>query len=387
MKPSFLLRLADGLLGTEPKQRLRTGNALLALAVYVAFAFVQHGEVLLGLIDEAASWPLTAWNLGGGLLFVLLVRSGLGLQLARKGDPGLSIPQMLWAIVGICWSYGITGPARGAVILILLPVLIYGIFSLNARQSRKLTAVAFGMLAAVMVFKAVTDPARYEPRVELMHLLFAAIVMASVSALAIRVGAMRERLQRQRGELAEALEHIQVLATHDELTGLTNRRAATARMREELALRTRQLSGAQPLLSVVLIDIDHFKRVNDELGHAAGDEVLRRFAAAGQSVLRTGELLARWGGEEFLLVMPAADGQQALAAAMRLREQLRRHDFSDLRPGLVISFSAGVAECAPGDELDAAVARADAALYEAKRAGRDRVLLARSGPVPVAAAG
>jgi diguanylate cyclase (GGDEF)-like protein len=331
-----------------------------------------------GELHEAASWPLTAWNLGGGIGFVFIVRSGLNLKLARKGDPGLSIPQMLWAITGICWSYGITGPARGAVILILLPVLIYCVFSLNARQSRKLTAAAFVMRAAVMLFKAATDPARYDPRVEAMHLLFAAIVMATVSALAIRVGALRERLQRQRTELAQALERIQLLATHDELTGLTNRRAATERMREELALRTRQLQGAQPLLAVVLIDIDHFKRVNDELGHAAGDEVLRRFAAACQQVVRTGELLARWGGEEFLLVMPAAGGAQAAAAAMRLREQLRRTGFDDIKPGLAISFSAGVAECASGDELEAAIARADAALYEAKRAGRDRVLQARN---------
>ncbi len=375
---AFLRTAGELMLGTEPKQRLRTGNALLALVVYMLFAGVQHAEVLLGLIDEAASWPLTAWNLGGGIGFVFIVRSGLNLKLARKGDPGLSIPQMLWAITGICWSYGITGPARGAVILILLPVLIYCVFSLNARQSRKLTAAAFVMLAAVMLFKAATDPARYDPRVEAMHLLFAAIVMATVSALAIRVGALRERLQRQRTELAQALERIQLLATHDELTGLTNRRAATERMREELALRRRQLQGAQPLLAVVLIDIDHFKRVNDELGHAAGDEVLRRFAAACQQVVRTGELLARWGGEEFLLVMPAAGGAQAVAAAMRLREQLRRTGFDDIKPGLAVSFSAGVAECASGDELEAAIARADAALYEAKRGGRDRVLQARN---------
>lgn len=374
---AFLRTAGDLLLGTEPKQRLRTGNALLALVVYLVFAGVQHAEVLLGLIAEADSWPLTAWNLGGGIAFVLIVRSGLNLKLARKGDPGLSIPQMLWAITGICWSYGITGPARGTVILILLPVLIYCVFSLNARQSRKLTAVAFAMLAAVMLFKAATDPARYDPRVEGMHLLFAAIVMATVSALAIRVGAMRERLQRQRTELAQALERIQLLATHDELTGLTNRRAATERMREELALRTRQLQGAEPLLTVVLIDIDHFKRVNDELGHAAGDEVLRRFAAACQAVVRTGELLARWGGEEFLLLMPAAGGAQGVAAAMRLREQLRRTRFDDVHPGLAVSFSAGVAECGSGDELEAAIARADAALYEAKRSGRDRVLLSR----------
>ena len=214
------------------------GNALLALAVYVACSpACSTARCCSGLIDEAASWPLTAWNLGGGLMFVLLVRSGLNLKLARKGDPGLSIPQMLWAITGICWSYGITGPARGAVILILLPVLIYCVFSLNARQSRKLTAAAFLMLAAVMpCSRPITDPARYEPR-------------ASRACTCCSPPSSWPPSRRWRSALApcasgcsasaaswrEALERIQLLATHDELTGLTNRRAATERMREELA--------------------------------------------------------------------------------------------------------------------------------------------------------
>jgi diguanylate cyclase (GGDEF)-like protein len=377
MKPACLLRLADGLLGTEPRQRLRASQSALALLVYLAFALVQHAEVRMGLMDAADSWRLTAWNLGGATVFFLLIRSGLNLRLAPERDRALTMPQSLWAMVGICWSYAITGPARGAVILILLLVLIFGSFSLKPREARVLAATGFVLLAGVMVFKALTDPARYDPRIEGLHLLFAGIVMAAVSALAIRMARLRARLEQQRSELAAALQRIQRLATHDELTGLTNRRAATERMREELALHARLPAAVQPLLSVVLIDIDHFKRVNDELGHAAGDEVLRRFAAAGQSVLRTGELLARWGGEEFLLLMPAASGEQAAAAALRLREQLRRQCFDDLQPGLAVNFSAGVAECRRGDELDAAIARADAALYEAKRAGRDRVQLER----------
>jgi diguanylate cyclase len=366
---------ADLVLGTEPKQRLRTANSLLALTVYLLFAGVQHVEVLLGLIDEADSWPLTAWNLIGGTAFFLILRSGLNLQLARRGDPALSIPQMLWATVGICWSYAITGPARGAVILILLPMLIYGVFSLTERQSRRLTAAAFLMLAAVMLFKAGTDPARYDPRVEGMHLLFAAIVMGTVSAVAIRVGRLRERLQQQRADLSQALERIQLLATRDELTGLTNRRAASQRMREELVLKERRSAQEPSAFAVVLMDIDHFKRVNDTLGHAAGDEVLRRFASVAESQVRTGELLARWGGEEFLLVLPGSSGHGALKAAERLRQRLARESFADLAPDVVVTFSAGVACCCDGDSLDDAVARADRALYDAKRSGRDRICL------------
>jgi predicted signal transduction protein with EAL and GGDEF domain len=290
---------ADLILGTEPKQRIRAGNSLLWLFVYLLFAVVQHVEVLIGLIDESSSWSLTAWNLTGATGFFLAVRSGVNLKLAPKGDPAWTIPQMFWATIAICWSYAITGPARGAVILILLPALIYCVFALTERQSRMLTGTALLMLGSVMLFKASTDPTRYDPRVEGMHMLFAAIVMGTVWAVSIRIGRFRERLQQQRAELSKALERIQLLATRDELTGLTNRRAASQRMREELELRPRRSHEEQPAFAVVLMDVDHFKRVNDIFGHAAGDEVLRRFASAAESQVRVGELLSRWGGEEF----------------------------------------------------------------------------------------
>jgi diguanylate cyclase (GGDEF)-like protein len=366
---------ADLVLGTEPKQRIRTGNSLLWLFVYLLFAVVQHVEVRIGLIDAASSWPLTVWNLTGATGFFLAVRSGLNLKLARKGDPAWTIPQMLWATMAICWSYAITGPARGAVILILLPALIYCVLALTERQSRKLTATAFLMLGSVMLFKAATDPTRYDPRVEGMHMLFAAIVMGTVWAVSIRIGQFRERLQQQRAELSKALERIQLLATRDELTGLTNRRAASQRMREELDMRPRRSQLEQPAFALVLMDIDHFKRVNDTFGHAAGDEVLRRFASVAESQVRVGELLSRWGGEEFLLVLPGSSGHAAIKVAERLRERLAREDFGDLAPDLNITFSAGVACCCEGDGLDDTVARADRALYEAKDSGRDRICL------------
>jgi diguanylate cyclase (GGDEF)-like protein len=120
-------------------------------------------------------------------------------------------------------------------------------------------------------------------------------------------------------------------------------------------------------LSVAILDIDHFKAVNDDLGHSAGDEVLRRFAAHGAGELRSTDVLGRWGGEEFLLLVPTdSAGIEALLA--RIRERVRRGCID----GRTVTFSAGIACCAPGEAVDAMLARADAALYEAKRAGRDR---------------
>ncbi len=369
-------RWAARAFGHEPRQRTRAAHAALTLLLYLVFAAAQHVEVMVGLVVFEQSWPLTVFSVGGAAVFFLLVRSGLNLRIAPHRDPALTLPQSLWAVASICWAYAITGPARGAVVMVMVPVLVFGVFTLSTTQARRLAGLAFAALAAVMVWKGLTEPARYDPRVEALHLVFAALVIAAVSALAQRVGAMRGRLQQQKRELAEALARIQRLATRDELTGLVNRRAAAQRMHEALAGRTDRGRATPPAFSLVLVDIDHFKHINDTLGHAAGDEVLRRFAAAAGEGLRAGELLARWGGEEFLLVLPGADADCARGAAERLRERLHRLDFGDLAAGLTVNFSAGVAQCDGGDSMDETVARADRALYAAKRGGRDRVCVA-----------
>ena len=370
-----LSTLSRLMLGDDPRQKLRVSQALLVLVVYLVFAVVQHAEVMLGMIDASQSWALTAWNLTGGFGFYLVIRSGLNLRL--KSGRSLAIPQSAWAMVGITWSYAITGPARGAVILIMILVVVFTLFELTPAKARAVAAAAFAMLAATMVAKAVTDPGRYDPRVEAMHVLFSGIVLAASYVLAVRIGRLRARLvdqrtrlELQREELAEALERIRTLATRDELTGLPNRRAAIERMNNELAVRARP----EPMMSLALIDIDHFKRINDSHGHAGGDAVLRRFSERAQSVLRRGDVLARWGGEEFLLVMPATGVAQGMTALDRIRQVMQAQAFDEVAPGLKVTFSAGVAECLGAHDLDAAVARADAAMYEAKRAGRNRLV-------------
>lgn len=352
------------------RQRVRASQALMALVVYTVFAGVQHIEVLLGLIDERSSWWLTAFNLGGGVGFYLLIRSGWNQRV--HSDPSLTVPQSLWALAGVTWSYAITGPARGGVLLIVMLVLMYGIFALTPRQSRLLAGAGFAMLATAMVWKGWTEPQRYDPRVEGLHLVFAAIVTAAVAVLAERMGRLRARLIEQRSALAQALERIQALATRDELTGLVNRRAARESLQSELRRRDR----AAPTLAVGLIDLDHFKQVNDQHGHAAGDEVLRAFARLAQNELRLPDRLARWGGEEFLLIMPGSGELEGAACLERLRQRLAATAIDAAAPGLHISFSAGVATCAGEDDIEPAIERADRALYEAKHRGRNRVLRA-----------
>jgi diguanylate cyclase len=365
---AVLARLAALLLGRDKHQRVRASYTLVAVAAYLLFALFQHLEVLLGLIEPDASNAVTVFNLAGSLGFYLIVRSGLNLRLAPS-DPSLSLPFSLYAVVSVVWSYAITGPARGAVMAILILVILFGVFQLRPRQVVALSLTGFVALAGVMAWRAFGNVPRYDPRVELIHLVFAAITTGSAGLLAMRFGRLRSRLASQKSELAQALEINRQLATRDALTGLLNRRA----MVEMLAQESPRQRRHEHRVALAIVDIDHFKRINDGFGHATGDAVLQRFAELARAGLRQGDSLARWGGEEFLLLMPGTTPAEAHVALERLRERVSAGDFDSLAASLEVSFSAGLTEYRPGERYDVVVERADQALYRAKRGGRDRI--------------
>jgi diguanylate cyclase (GGDEF)-like protein len=166
------------------------------------------------------------------------------------------------------------------------------------------------------------------------------------------------------------------LATEDNLTGMPNRGRTM-----ELARAALEAAAAQQRpLTVAVIDLDHFKTINDRCGHAAGDHVLREFARVSRGSLRAGDILGRWGGEEFLLVLPDTTLDAALASVERLRVLALAIEVpgADREMQLRVTFSAGLATTAEGARsLDEIIARADAALYQAKNEGRDLVRIDR----------
>jgi diguanylate cyclase (GGDEF)-like protein len=343
---------------------------LQTVAIYGAFAAVQQAQVMLGFIDPQASAWLMAFTFLGSLVFYLLIRSGWSERI--PSDPALMPWQIFHGVLAIIGSYAITGPARGAVLAILVLTLTYGMFGLPARQARLLALFSFVALAAIMAWKSQTDPLRYPPWVEAVHLAFAVIVLLGVSALSVRMGALRDYLRIQKQELEESLERIRLLATQDELTGLANRRHMLALLKAEQA---RQQRTGQPL-SLVLLDLDHFKRVNDAYGHLAGDVVLKGFAEAARSTLRGSDVLSRWGGEEFLLMLPDTGLDEAEHCVDRMREGLAQVIFTNVAPDLQITFSAGLSVCRAGETLEAVIERADQAMYQAKAQGRNRTVSA-----------
>jgi diguanylate cyclase (GGDEF)-like protein len=173
-------------------------------------------------------------------------------------------------------------------------------------------------------------------------------------------------------ELRTANAQLSQLAVTDALTGLPNKRALAETLVRDLSRADRD----QTPLGLVAADVDHFKRVNDTYGHAAGDEVLRRLAEVLRSGVRTGDVPARYGGEEFVVVLPRADRQGAGVVAERLRSTLEATEIDLGTTTLRVTASFGVAIAAPEDTPESLFARADAALYRAKGEGRNRVVFA-----------
>jgi two-component system, cell cycle response regulator len=176
------------------------------------------------------------------------------------------------------------------------------------------------------------------------------------------------RTRRLRDELRERNLQLERMARTDMLTGMMNRRHGATMLAEACTA-----AAGRGSLAVVMADVDHFKRINDHHGHAAGDAVLRAVAGVMRDGIVSGETAVRWGGEEFLLVLPDCDAAGALARAERLRLALSASpvDAGGQRHGVTASL--GCAILSPGETPEALVARADEALYAAKAAGRDRV--------------
>jgi diguanylate cyclase (GGDEF)-like protein len=186
--------------------------------------------------------------------------------------------------------------------------------------------------------------------------LYAAILALALLAVGFTVDRFQGRLERA--------------ATHDTLTGALNRLAFSAVA--EQALKSSRRSG-EPL-SAIIMDADDFKRVNDGYGHPEGDKVLVTAVRAAMDSLRDSDLFCRWGGEEFLLLLPGCDMQEALAVAEKVRQAIAQA--TALSCSIGISMSGGIASLAEDEDMESLVRRADEALLKAKRLGRDRVLCA-----------
>ncbi len=362
-------RLRSWLLGSDPRMRIRTRQAALASALMLACMVDLYLMAYNGItnIDHVLLWMFFCT---GGLVFVFgLIRSGISL---RWSDPSLTLAQMIYAIACNAAAFVLAGHGRGGSLALLAVILMFGMFGMSMRQVRVVALYAMAMFGAAVLVALEQADTDEPPALFAAYFYMVLIVLFSSTVLTRRLGQMRAHMQRQKNQLAEALEKIQRIATRDELTGTANRRCMQELMQQEI--QRVQRSGAG--LMVALLDIDYFKRVNDTHGHQAGDRCLQAFAQTVQSSIRSTDRLARWGGEEFLILLTDTDFALALACLERVRASVAQMvvplDGVEIR----VTVSIGVTQFQPGDTIEQTIDRADLALYAAKAQGRDRVLSA-----------
>ena len=366
---AYWRRWTDWVLTTDKRQRIRLAMSGLAALLMVFCLVVMNSVAAAGLASTSEVRVWTACSVLGLIAVYAAIRSGWS---RRFKDPALTLAQILYAITCCAAAFVIAGPARGVTLPILAIILMFGIFGLTTRQMLGVlvySLVAFGVASGVV---AARDEPDYPPVVAAAYVGMVVVVLLSSTFLTTRVQSTREHLRRQKAELAQALEQIRQLATHDDLTGLLNRRAMLDRMQLE---QRRSLRSGSPLL-IAQLDIDHFKAVNDTHGHAAGDLVLQSFADTVRRNVRDTDVLARWGGEEFVLLLcdtPAAD---AVTLMERLRQAVQAMQVPVPQGGqpITVTVSIGLARHTPADPLAGTLERADQALYAAKAGGRNRVV-------------
>ena len=363
---AFQRALGDALLTRDLRQRFRLAQAWLACILMFCCMLALHLANAFGLIEPGPLWWWSAASLAGMLVVIGVIRSGAN---RRLRDPAMTMQQMLYAVLCAAWAYSFAGRAHMVVGLILAVILMFGMFGLSIRQIVWAGLYVLAVFGFVMIVSAQSDPARYPAGGEAVFFLMLCIMIIGVGLLTVRLHRMRDRLRRQKLELEAAVAHIQRLATHDELTGLVNRRHMQELLENE---RLRSERTTQDWC-VALLDLDHFKSVNDAHGHAIGDEVLRALSRHAHALIRKTDVLARWGGEEFVLLLPNTPLAMAVSSLDRLREHFAATPLVVRDIHLPLSFSAGLTEHHRGETFAQTLERADKLCYQAKTLGRNRI--------------
>jgi diguanylate cyclase (GGDEF)-like protein len=291
--------------------------------------------------------------------FHVLVRTGLN---QRFSDPSLTTEQVAAAILFLAYIMYHAEMVRDALTLFYLVIMLYGALRLSAARLAGLAILALVAHGTMLHLTYLRDQEYMDFETALTEFAILMVTLPWFAAMGGYVNRLRTRLAESNRNLEQALERIRDIAVRDELTGAYNRRFLTESLARELA-RSGRSSGR---FSVCLIDVDHFKAVNDRLGHAAGDEVLRQVAAIARRDLRQIDVFGRFGGEEFLLLLPDTDQAGATVVGERIRAAVAAET------GVTVTI--GVAQHAKDEAPATLLARADRALYRGKALGRNRVL-------------
>jgi diguanylate cyclase (GGDEF)-like protein len=344
------------------KQRLRLRRFMLASIFSLLYLLVLVLFYTQDKVDRVTLLQTCAIVAAVILGFFIIFRLGLNL---RFPDPSLTVFQLLAAVFTMLFGVYRAPDSRLAFTAFFFVALMFGMLRCSGTKLAVLGSVSSAAFALVVWRRYSGNHDTDMLRLDMLQF----VVIAVTFPWFVFIGGRVKQLQRDLREVNIRLEDIEEKARRDDLTGIYNRRALLVAMEE--AKQRANLTGDP--LSICVIDLDLFKRYNDEFDHLTGDRVLQAFAQAVQDGLRSTDVFGRYGGEEFVQILPHTALAGAILDAERLRNQISALDIPFARSRGPLTVSVGVAQYRPGETIIQTFARADGALYKAKQLGRNRV--------------
>ena len=302
--------------------------------------------------------------------FFIMFKTGLNL---RFRDPSLTSAQIIVALLLQTYLLALVGEIRGTVLVAYCLILLFGVFQMSRAAYLIHAAFALMCYATLIIINQRWQIYPQSLTVALLEWFVLACFLLWMIILGSYIRELRERLQQRHSTLQQhqqtlrsMMDQLQNLASTDALTSLPNRRYFI----DEARRRNTLLARGQTL-GLALIDLDHFKRINDLYGHSAGDQVLQEFARIARANLRGNDMVARFGGEEFVLLLDNCDLATLHHCVERIRQGLAAHPFTVLPEDVRCTLSAGICLIHPEDDLEWRISQADEALYQAKAEGRN----------------
>jgi diguanylate cyclase (GGDEF)-like protein len=248
--------------------------------------------------------------------------------------------------------------------------ILFDMRRLSALQVRVIAATAYAMLIGTVLLILKVSPSSIDRDAEIVNVAMASVTLCVLLVVTHIGQGISQHREAQKVALERTVAKLNALSVRDGLTQLYNRRHFQTLLDEEV----RRSQRSRRPFSLAILDIDFFKRVNDQHGHAIGDVVLREVSRLAQDAIDPMHALARWGGEEFLLLMPETQQPEAVRTLQAVGRAVREHDWDSIAPGLRVTVSAGVCQHDKGLNLTHTLEQADRALYQAKHGGRDQVM-------------
>jgi len=344
------------------RQRIRMRRFAFASVFSILFVGVLTVFYALDKIDGETLGHAALFVSAFIVAFFFIFRTGINLRLS---DPSLTGWQFLAAVVTMLYVVYYAPDTRLAFTAFFFVAVMFGMLR---RDSRKIAILGFVSIALFALLTMLRYANNGDPEILRLDILQCLVMVVTLPWI-LFLGGHLQRLQQGLADFRIKLEDIEEKARRDELTGVYNRRALLAAMHDS---KLQSDATGEPF-SICVVDLDRFKRYNDEFDHLTGDRVLRAFARAVQDGLRTTDFFGRYGGEEFVQILPRTPLAGAIAEAERLRSRIRTIELPATSSIGGLTVSIGVAEYAPNESIEQTFARADSALYKAKHLGRDRV--------------